>query len=115
MATDVERYWDQFLTFLPTRTGRPLRYAGTAAFGFTSDDARGIAPLVRNGTKTASGGLVWSNEFDGKPGSRPGDRSIVLAGPDEPVCIIETTESAPVRSGSQSLVQSISEMHVLWR
>jgi len=39
--------------------------------------AREIAALVRNGTKTASGGLVWSIEADGKLGSRPGDLWIV--------------------------------------
>ena len=31
--------------------------------------AREIAALVRNGTKTASGGFVRSNEADGTPGS----------------------------------------------
>jgi len=31
-------------------------------------------------------------QANGKPGSRPGDLWIVLAGPDEPVCIIETTK-----------------------
>ena len=39
--------------------------------------AREIAALVRNGTKTASGDLVWSIEADGKLGSRPGDLWIV--------------------------------------
>ncbi len=92
MTSNVERYWEQFLASLPAGARRPLAYADTAAFGFTWDDARKIAPLVRDGTKTASGGLVWSNEADGKPGSRPGDLWIVIAGPDEPVCIIETTE-----------------------
>ncbi len=92
MATNVERYWDQFLASLPAGATRHARYVDTAAFGFTWDDAREIAPLVRNGTKTATGGLAWSNEADRKPAPRPGDLWIVLAGPDEPVCIIETTE-----------------------
>lgn len=92
MATNVDRYWEQFLASAPTGARRPSAYAGTAAFGITWEDAREIAPLVLNGTKTASGGLVWSNEADGKPGSRTGDFWIVIAGPDEPVCIIETTE-----------------------
>jgi uncharacterized protein YhfF len=47
---------------------------------------------VRRGIKTATGSLVWSNEADGRPQSRPGDLWVVIAGPDEPVCIIETTE-----------------------
>jgi uncharacterized protein YhfF len=66
--------------------------AATTDFGITADDAHEIAALVRGGTKTASGGLVWSNEFDGKRAVRPGDLWIVMAGPNEPVCIIETTD-----------------------
>ncbi len=92
MATNVDRYWEQFLASLPAGASRPSTYRDTAAFGITWDDAGEIAPLVRNGTKTASGSLLWSNEVDGKPGPRPGELWIVLAGADEPVCIIETTE-----------------------
>jgi uncharacterized protein YhfF len=92
VATNVERYWEQFLASLPAGARGPSGYEDTAAFGLSWDDAREIAPLVRNGTKTASGGLVWSSEVDGTPGSRPGDLWIVIAGPDEPVCIIETTD-----------------------
>src|SRR2546426_6819066 len=39
-----------------------------------------------------SGGLVWSGEADREPGPRPGDLWIVIAEPDEPVCVIETIE-----------------------
>jgi len=92
MTSNVDRYWEQFLASLKAGAKRPSAYADTAAFGFTWDDAREIASLVRIGTKTATGGLVWSNEADGTPGSRPGDLWIVIAGPDEPVCLIETTE-----------------------
>ncbi len=91
-ASNVQRYWEQFLNSLPPGTRRPSGHAGTAEFGITEDDAREIARLVRNGTKTASGGLVWANEFDGTRGSHAGDLWVVVAGPDEPVCIIETTE-----------------------
>jgi len=92
MMTNVDRYWAQYLDSLPARATR--RYAGVAAFGITSEDARAIASLVRDGIKTATGGLVWANEADGNPEPRlrPGDLWIVIAGPDEPVCIIETTE-----------------------
>lgn len=92
MTSKVERYWAQYLDSLPDGAKRPSAYPDTAAFGFTWDDAKEIAPLVRNGTKTASGTLVWSNEADGKPAPKPGDHWIVIAGPDEPVCVIETTE-----------------------
>ena len=90
MTSNVDRYWEQYLESFPTRVTR--LYAGVTPFGITSEDARTIAPLVRDGIKTATGGLVWANEADGKPGPRPGDLWIVIAGADEPVCIIETTE-----------------------
>jgi len=89
---NVDRYWEQFLASLPQGEGRPSTYAGIAAFGLTWDDARDIAPLVLNGTKTASGTLVWSNQADGTPLPRSGEFRIVIAGTDEPVCVIETTE-----------------------
>ena len=92
MTTSIERYWEQYLASLPADGRRPSGHAGTAAFGVTWDDAREIAMLVRDGTKTATGGLVWSNEAAGKPVACPGDLWIVLAGPDQPLCIIETTE-----------------------
>lgn len=91
MVTKVEQYWDQYLASLPAEDRGFRSCAGTCWFGFTWDDAREIAPLVLSGTKTATGGLVWSYEADGKALSRPGDRWVVLAGPDEPVCVIETT------------------------
>jgi len=91
MTTNVDRYWQQFLASLPAGAPSP-RSAETCWFGFTWDDAREIAPLVRNGTKTATGALVWANEADGQARSRPGDLWIVLAGRDEPVCVIETID-----------------------
>ena len=90
MTSNVDRYWEQYQDSLPKRGTRV--YPGVTGFGITSEDARAIAPLVRDGIKTATGGLVWANEADGKPGPRPGDLWIVIAGADEPVCIIETTE-----------------------
>ncbi len=92
MTSNVDRYWEQYLDSLPVDAKRPSGYADTVAFGFTWEHARAIAPLVRNGPKTATGDLVWSSEADGKPGARPRDLWVVIAGPDEPVCIVEVTE-----------------------
>jgi len=92
VSTNVDRYWEQYLASLPVGSRRLSRCAGTCAFGLTSEDARAIAPLVLAGTKTASGALVWSHEVDGTSQPRPGDLWIVTAGPDEPVCVIETIE-----------------------
>lgn len=49
-------------------------------------------PLVLSGAKTATGSLLWAYEADGKHLPEVGDHSIVTAGADDPVCIIETTE-----------------------
>lgn len=89
MTTNVDRYWEQYLASVPAEVKRPTGYPGTAACGITWNDAREIALLIRNGTKTASGSLVWSDEADGRRGARAGDLWIVVAGPDEPACIIE--------------------------
>ena len=90
MTNNVNRYWAQYLDSLPEHATR--RFVGAAAFGITSEDASAIARLVRNGIKTATGGLIWANEADGRRLARPADLWIVIAGRDEPVCIIETTE-----------------------
>ncbi len=54
--------------------------------------ARDIAQLVLDGTKTATGSVLWSYEADGKRLPAVGDLSVVSAGGDDPVCIIQTTE-----------------------
>src|SRR5262249_25592307 len=92
MLTNVDRYWKQYLTSIPADSEPSSSSAGTAAFGIRWSDAGEIAALVLSGTKPAGGTLIWSNEADGTQGARPGDRYVVIAGPDEPVCIIETTE-----------------------
>jgi uncharacterized protein YhfF len=90
--SNVVRYWKQYLASLPPRLQRASRGPQTASFGISEDEAREIAPLVKDGTKTASGALVWSTEFDGKREIQPGDLWVVVAGPDEPVCVIESIE-----------------------
>jgi uncharacterized protein YhfF len=92
MATNVERYWEQFLNSMPIGKERPTRYLESFAFGFTPADAREIAQLVLAGTKIATGSVLWASQADGKPIPKAGDFSIVTVGGDDPVCVIETTE-----------------------
>jgi uncharacterized protein YhfF len=92
MTTNIERYWNQYLASVPRRQDRPRRYVESFSFGFTPADAREIAPLVLNGTKTATGSVLWSYEADKKPLPVVGDHWIVIVGSDAPVCIIETTQ-----------------------
>ncbi len=93
MGSNVDRrYWNQYLASLPPEVDRPASYVEAGGFGFTEEDAREIAPLVLNGTKTATGCPLWSYVVDGKRIPRVGDLWIVTAGTDKPVCVIETTE-----------------------
>ena len=92
MSTNVERYWNQYLSSIPRGQEQPGRYVESFSFGFTAADALAIAQLVVNGTKTATGSVLWSYEADKKPLPSVGDTWIVTAGIDIPVCIIKTTE-----------------------
>ena len=62
-------------------------------FGTKPDLAHEITPLVLDGTKTATGSLLWAAEADGKAPPRPGDFWIVTNGGDDPQCVIETFEA----------------------
>jgi len=92
MATNVEQYWEQFMTSLPNEKTKPPRYVESFFFGTKPEGAREIAALVLAGTKTATGSVLWAYEADGKPLPRIGDYWIVTHGGDDPVCIIQTTE-----------------------
>ena len=92
MTTNVERYWNQYLISILGGQEQPSHYVECFAFGFTPADAREIAQLVLNGTKTATGSVLWSYDADKKPLPIVGDLWIVIAGGDAPVCIIKTTE-----------------------
>lgn len=92
MTENVERYWNQYLTSIPGGRKQPPRYVESFAFGFTPADAREIAQLVLDGTKTATGSFLRAYDADKKPLPVVGDLWVVMAGSDAPVCIIETTE-----------------------
>jgi len=92
MTENVERYWNQYLLSIPGGQEQPSRYVDCFAFGFTPADAREIAQLVLNGTKTATGSVLWSYGVDKKPLPIAGDLWIVIAGSDAPACIIQTTD-----------------------
>jgi len=92
VTKNVDLYWEQFLSSLPSNAQPPAGYLGSDSFGFTEDDARDIAALVLSGAKTATGSLLWAYEADGKEVPRAGDYWIVTKGPDDPACVVQTTE-----------------------
>jgi uncharacterized protein YhfF len=90
--TRIDAYWKQFLASLADGEARPDRYAEAFFFGTAPDRAHEITPLVLDGTKTATGALLWALEADGRRPARRGDLSIVTNGGDDPQCVIETTD-----------------------
>jgi uncharacterized protein YhfF len=93
VPTAIERYWAQFLASRPVSGPRLERYVEAFFFGTKPDHAHEINPLVLDGTKTATGCLLWSLEADGKPTPAAGDHWVVTDGGDQPVCIILTTNA----------------------
>jgi uncharacterized protein YhfF len=92
MTSLADRYWQQYLSSLPRGEDPPTHYVEAFSFGFTPADASEIAELVLEGTKTATGSVLWSYEADGKVIPKSGDHWIVNDGDGKPVCIIETTD-----------------------
>ena len=88
----VDRYWAQFLASIPAGKTKPDRYAEAFFFGTDPGLAHEITPLVLDGTKTATGALLWSIEADGKQPAVAGDFWIVTKGGDDPQCIIQTSD-----------------------
>jgi uncharacterized protein YhfF len=95
-ALRVDRYWRQFLDSLPAGQPRPDRYVEAFFFGTKPELAHQITRLVLDGTKTATGSLLWSTEAEGKTPARRGDYWIVTNGGDDPVCVIRTTDARAI-------------------
>ncbi len=92
MSYKADQYWAQFLRSCRSKDKQPAGYAGSFSFGFNATDACEIAELVVNETKTATGSVLWTYEFDDEPVPRRRAYWIVLNGEGTPVCIIQTTD-----------------------
>jgi uncharacterized protein YhfF len=92
LTEKADRYWEQYLKSLPSDAAHPESYVEAFSFGFSPGDATEIANLVLQGTKTATGSVLWEYEFDNQPVPRVGDHWVVEDGKGEPVCIIKTSE-----------------------
>jgi uncharacterized protein YhfF len=92
LASEVDRYWEGFVDSLPEGAPKPSGYVESFFFGTKPEGARAIAELVLEGTKTATGSVLWAYEADGKPLPEVGDFWIVTGGGDDPVCVIRTVE-----------------------
>jgi uncharacterized protein YhfF len=90
----VERFWRAYLETLPE--GSPARDETYKvwAFGDGPELADELGALVLTGRKTATCFALWEVVAGEETMARVGDRSVILDGRDEPLCVIETTEVA---------------------
>ena len=91
-AGKVGNLWQAYLLTLPDAS--PARDEGYEAWSFGDGPqmADELGYLVRGGLKTATCSALWELEADGEPLAQPGEKSVILDGKGEPLCIIETTE-----------------------
>lgn len=106
--TRIQRYWLQFLDSLPAGQPRPNGYLEAFYFGTKPDRAHEITRLVLDGTKTATGSVLWSLEAKGRPIPRQDDYSIVTNGGDDPACVIRTVDSKVIP------FDEVGEEYAIW-
>jgi uncharacterized protein YhfF len=88
----IEAFWRSYLDTLPADS--PVRNEQYLAekFGDSPQMANELGALVVSGAKTATCSAFWEWEAEGSSLPEIGQKSIVLNGNDDPLCIIETTE-----------------------
>lgn len=94
----IRPFWDQFQASI-TYDASALFYE---AFHFDDNErtANALAALVLAGQKRATAGLLWANEFTGKPLPKIGDLSVVTDWQGTPQCVIQSTHVEIVPFGS---------------
>jgi len=88
----VERYWLAYLATLPEDSSVRGEECVAERFGDDAGMADRLGVLVVGGTKTATCSVLWEYEAEGERIPESGQKTIILDGSDEPLCIIETTE-----------------------
>jgi uncharacterized protein YhfF len=88
----VGAYWRAYLATLPNDS--PVRDESYEAWSFGDGPAMAdkLGALVLAGQKAATCSAFWELEAEGEAVARSGEKSIVLGGSGEPLCIVETTE-----------------------
>ena len=91
---NIEQYWQQYLNTLPHNAQDQQITYTAEAFGDSPAMANELGQLIVAGTKTATCSALWEWEADGDPLPQVGDKTIILDGNSQPLCIIEVTEVA---------------------
>lgn len=88
----IEAHWRAYVETLPEEA--PQRQEGYEvwAFGDSPDMADGLGALVVSGRKTATCAALWEFEAAQEAILRAGEKSVILDGKGEPLCVVETTE-----------------------
>lgn len=87
----VEKFWRAYLETLPEGTPARDETYEAWAFGDGPELADELGALVLAGRKTATCFALWEVEAGEETMARVGDRSVILDGGGEPLCVIETT------------------------
>ena len=87
----VEKSWRAYLETLPEGTPMRDETYEAWAFGDGPELADELGALVLAGRKTATCFALWEVEAGEETMARVGDRSVILDGGGEPLCVIETT------------------------
>jgi uncharacterized protein YhfF len=90
---EIKEFWGKFCETLPKEEkDRFLKQNVNAwAFGDSAAMADDLLAYVLTGEKTATSGMLKDYEIDGDPVPEIGERSIILNGKGEPICIVEIT------------------------
>jgi uncharacterized protein YhfF len=87
----IEQFWQAYLAACPAASSGQAQYV-TEQFGDNPRLADELGRLILQGVKTATCSALWEWQAEGSPLPEVGQKTIVLNGHKEPLCIIETTE-----------------------
>jgi len=93
MAEDrIVRYWRSYLATLSSGSlVRDEEYTAER-FGDSPEMADRLGGLILSRAKTATCSALWEYETEGELIAGVGQKTVILDGNDEPLCIIETAE-----------------------
>ena len=92
LPEDHQKYYKAFCNTQPNQIECMSRKVSSWKFGDSDKMAEELLNSVLSGAKTATSGLVISQEYYKESLPEVGERSIILDGKNAPRCIIETTK-----------------------
>jgi uncharacterized protein YhfF len=90
----VTAFWQAYCATRADRAACLHESYDAWSFGDGKRMADELGRLVLSGIKTATAGLLWEDEHFGWKTPAVGDKTIILDGDGQPLCVIETTAVA---------------------